>query len=356
MSMKKLLIPTIILGIALTIVIPVHAGTPEALDWLRTQQNTDGGFGSPASSVGTTADTVLAIVAAGEDAATWEKGGHTPLDYLAATGAEAAVLAGNAAKVILALVAAGKDPRTFSGVDLVYALEQKLGDDGKFGGGTDTLAGHCLAITALKSVSRPIPPEAVDWLKARQLDDGTWSWNGDTTPGSGDNNSAAYAVMALIAAGEPANGEVIAKTIAHFHAQQNADGGFPYINPSEWGTDADSNSTAVIIQALIAAGENPQGAAWTRDGNTPLSALLALQNESGAFAWQAATPDDNFLSTIQAVPAIAGKAFPFAITTVSAAPATLPTTGGELFDPASAAALAGLALLGAGWALRRYKP
>ena len=353
MNIKRFPIILIVLSIALTIAIPVNAGAPEALAWLRTQQNPDGGFGSPESTVGTTADTVLAIVAGGEDPATWDKDGNTPLSYLAANGTAAAASAGSAAKVILALVAAGKDPRTFSGVDLVYALEQQLGDDGKFGGEAETLAGHCLAIMALKSVSRPIPPAAVDWLKARQIEDGTWSWNGDTTPGSGDNNSAAYAVMALIAAGEPADGEVIAKTIAHFHAQQNADGGFPYINPSEWGTDTDSNSTAVVIQALIAAGEDPQGTAWTKDGNTPVSALLALQNASGAFAWQAATPDDNFLSTIQAVPAIAGKAFPFVVTTVSDEPAVLPTTGGVLFIPASAVVVTGLALLGVGWTLRR---
>jgi hypothetical protein len=353
MNIKKVLFSLLVLTISLISTIPAYAGTPEALAWLRTQQNADGGLGSPESAVGTTADTVLAIVTAGEDPTTWDKNGHTPLSYLAANGAATASSAGNAAKVILAVAAAGKDPRTFSGVDLVYALEQQLGDDGKFGGETETLAGHCLAIMALKSVSRPIPPAAVDWLKAHQIEDGTWSWNGDTTPGSGDNNSAAYAVMALVAAGEPADGEVIAKTVNHFHAQQNTDGGFPYINPSEWGTDTDSNSTAVVIQALIAAGENPQGTAWTKDGNTPLSALLALQNESGAFAWQATMPDDNFLSTIQAVPAIAGKAFPSTITTVSAEPAILPTTGGALLIPVGAVIATGLALLGAGWTIRR---
>ncbi|MDY7041361.1 MAG: prenyltransferase/squalene oxidase repeat-containing protein [Chloroflexota bacterium] len=353
MDVKKFLVITMILGIALTFTAPVWADAPEALAWLRTQQNVDGGFGTTESTVDVTTDTVLAIVAAGDDPATWDRDGHTPLSYLAANGTSASASAGSAAKAILALVAAGEDPRTFSEVDLVYALEQQLGDDGKFGGEAETLAGHCLAIMALKSVSRPLPAAAVDWLKARQIEDGTWSWNGDTTPGGGDNNSAAYAVMALVAAGEPADGEVIAKTIAHFLAQQNDDGGFPYINPSEWGTDTDSNSTAVVIQALIAAGEDAQGTTWAKDGSTPVSALLALQNESGAFAWQAAMPDDNFLSTIQAVPAIAGKAFPFTVTTVSEEPAVLPTTGGALFAPVAVAILTGVALLGAGWTLRR---
>ncbi|MCR4407446.1 MAG: terpene cyclase/mutase family protein [Anaerolineae bacterium] len=353
--MKKLFCTLFVLATLLMAAIPTYAGAPEALAWLRAQQNPDGGFGSPASAAGTTADVVLAIVAAGEDPATWDKDGHTPLSYLAAHGSEVATSAGNTAKVIMALVAAGQNPRTFSTVDLVYSLERQLSSDGKFGGEAETLAGHCLAIMALQSVSRPIPATAVDWLKARQIEDGTWSWNGDTTPGSGDNNSTAYAVMALVAAGKSANDQAIAKAIAHFHSQQNDDGGFPYINPSEWGTDTDSNSTAVVIQALIAAGENPASAAWTRNGHTPLSALLALQNKSGAFAWQAAMPDDNLLSTIQAVPAIAGKAFPVAITTVSAEPVTLPTTGGVLFVPAGAVIGGGLALLAMGWTLRRYK-
>ena len=93
------------------------------------------------------------------------------------------------------------------------------------------------------------------------------------------------------------------------------------------------------------------------DGASPAAALEALQNESGAFAWQAAVPDDNLLATVQALPAVAGKAFPLAKMNVGeaavAAPATMPETGGPMLDLVLPALMSGLALAGGGLALRR---
>ena len=135
------------------------------------------------------------------------------------------------------------------------------------------------------------------------------------------------AVVVVAAAG---GSDALAPALAYYKGIQNDDGGWPYQNPSEYGTATDANSTAVTIQAIIAAGQDPARADWTTGaGNTPVAALEALQNESGAFAWQAAMPDDNLLATIQALPALAGKAFPFATMAVgeAAAPATVPQTG-----------------------------
>ncbi|NTV78693.1 MAG: prolyl oligopeptidase family serine peptidase, partial [Clostridiales bacterium] len=39
--------------------------------------------------------------------------------------------------------------------------------------------------------------------------------------------------------------------LAYLEATQNADGGWPYQNPSDYGTDSDANSTALIIETLI---------------------------------------------------------------------------------------------------------
>ena len=89
------------------------ADTDAALDYLQTQQNADGGFGSgfsPDSSVGSTADAILAIVAAGGDPAAFDQGGNTPLSYLEANASQRAT-GGDLAKLILAAVAAGENPR-----------------------------------------------------------------------------------------------------------------------------------------------------------------------------------------------------------------------------------------------------
>jgi hypothetical protein len=168
---------------------------------------------------------------------------------------------------------------------------------------------------ALKSAFRPSNPQTISYLASKQIKDGTWSWNGDMTEGSGDNNTTALAVVALVAAGVPQDNGQIQKAMTHLKTQQNADGGFPYINPSPYGTDSDSNSTAVVMWAIIAAGQDPSGTDWkyfSQDGTSVYDRIVSFQNASGAFRWQDAMPDDNFLSSVQALIALEHKTLPFA--------------------------------------------
>jgi hypothetical protein len=354
------MIVTLVLAALLTGVLPVLAAadTTAALDYLKSQQNADGGFGSgfsPDSTVGSTSDVLLAIVAAGGDPASFDRDGNTPLTYLG-TNAASVTTSGDLAKLILATIAAGENPRQVGGVDSVAKLENTIGADGKIGTEADTFVSHTLAILALKSAQRPIPAAAVDYTRNAQQEDGSWAWDGSAGT-AGDTNSTAFAVQALVAA-EGAGSDAVTQALDYYAGIQNDDGGWPYQNPSEYGTATDANSTAVTIQAIIAAGQDPAGADWTTEaGNTPVAALEALQNESGAFAWQAAMPDDNLLATIQALPALAGKAFPFASMDVgpAAAPATVPETGGAVLNLALPLLLGGLALAGTGYALGRKK-
>jgi hypothetical protein len=344
--------------------LPALADGPAAVAWLRAQQNADGGFGSPDSSVGATADVLLAAAAADENAAGWAVEGNTALAYLVAN-AGTIQKAGEAAKATLALIASGINPRDLGGIDLVAMLEGMANGDGKIGGDSDYINEHCYAVIALSSARRPIPGAAVDYLLNRQIEDGTWSWNGDTTPGNGDNNTAAMAVLALIAAGVPADNAQIQKTLDHFQEQQNEYGGFPYIAPSPFGTDSDSNSTAVVMWAIEAAGQDPAGAAWKyqgQDGHSALDRLRAFQNANGAFRWQDGVPDDNFVSTVQAVIALELKTPPFAWMDVGPAsaeveaattPTTLPETGANVWLPVLTLLASGVVLASIGVALRR---
>lgn len=335
------------------------ANTQASFDYLKTQQNADGGFGSgfaPESAVGSTADAVQAILAAGGDLAQFDQAGKTPLTYLAANAASAAT-AGDLSKLILALAAAGQNPRTFGGVDSVTKLEGLAAADGTIGGAKDTFVSTIMAVLALCSVQRPIPTASTDLITKAQQENGGWAWDGTAATAS-DTNTTAFAVQALIAAGAP-TGDTVGKALAYYKGIQNDDGGWPYQNPSDFGTTTDANSTAVTIQALLAAGQDPAGADWIKAGKTPLSALEALQNASGAFAWKSDTPADNLLATVQALPALAGKAFPLATRGVgeasSPAPTTIPVTGGVLLDPALAVVLGGLALAAGGLFLRRKR-
>jgi prenyltransferase beta subunit len=328
-----------------------------ALDYLKTQQNADGGFGSgfsPGSTLSATADTVLAIVAAGGDLSDFEQGSNTPLTYLESQ-APSATTGGDLSKLILAAIAAGQNPRQFGGVDSVAKLESLIGADGKIGTATDTFVAHTLAILALKSAQRPIPAMAVQYVKGAQQESGGWAWDG-TAATAVDTNTTAFALQALVAAGEAGSSEAVTRALAYYQGIQNEDGGWPYQNPSDFGTTTDANSTAVTIQAILAAGQAPDSADWTTaQDKTPIAALEALQNPSGGFAWQATVPGDNLLATVQALPALAGKAFPFATMNVgeAASPVALPQTGGAALNLSAILLLTGLALAGGGYALRR---
>ena len=269
-----------------------------ALAWLRTQQQADGGFSNgfvPGSDPGATADAVLAITSAGEDAAQWTAGGQSPLDALMAAVEGGAVTgAGGFAKVALAVQAAGLDVRSFGGVDLTASiLADYNAAAGLFGGGPYDTA---LAIQALRASGAALPDGVIAGLLATRLPDGAYAFNGDRTPGAGDSNTTAMVVLALVTAGET---DAATSSLEYFRSAQNGDGGWTYQKPSAFGEATDANSTALVMQALAAAGEDL--AAW----NDPASALLSLQQPSGAFVFNAATPGDNLLATVQAIPALA---------------------------------------------------
>lgn len=350
-------IRTVIVILALWLLaLPVQAAGPYreaalgALSWIASQQQADGSF--PGFGPGSTADAILAICAVGGDPNGFLRGENSPITFLAAQAREISTSAGGTAKTILAALCAGKDPRRFGGVDLVAALEAAY--DARQGTyGTD-LTGHAFALLALSATGRPIPAAAVEYLRRVQTPEGGWAWDGNPASGGADTNSTALAVQALVAAGVAASDPTVQNALAYFHTQQNADGGFPYARSSPWGSESDSNSTAYVVQALCAAGEDPEGPSWTVEGHTPLTFLLQMQLPGGAFQWQGAAPGENALSTYQAVPALMLRPFPLARTTVGEAtllPATGVATGLDSMGPILLSA--GFILAGLGLALRR---
>jgi hypothetical protein len=157
-----------------------------------------------------------------------------------------------------------------------------------------------LAILALHAAGAIPAPQAAEGLTAARLPDGSYAFNGDLTPGGGDSNTTSVVVQALAALGQPQ--AEIQPSLGYFLSTQNPDRGWTYQKPSPYGEETDANSTALVIQALIASGENLD--AWS----DPQDTLLGLQQESGALAFNASTPGDNLLATTQAIPALAGVA------------------------------------------------
>jgi LPXTG-motif cell wall-anchored protein len=231
------------------------------------------------------------------------KGGKTPIDFLRAQARGSGKDPGLAAKFLIAMLVAGQSP-VAEGVDLVVEVESGYNaQTGQYG---KDVTSHAYALIGLVAAGRTPKPESIEALKKLQLPDGGWSFDGTPATGS-DTNTTSVAVQALKATRDTS--AAISKAVAYYKSQQNADGGFPYSQLSQYGNASDANSTALSLQALIAAGENL--ASWTKeDGKTPAQRLLAFQNQSGAFRYQDKQPEDNAAATYQAIPAVLGKTLP----------------------------------------------
>lgn len=282
---------------------PAYPATPalaanKALKWLQKQQsNTDGGYGSASASV----ETALAIGANTLLEGKWKRATTSPslLDSLKQNGkAYAKTGAGASGKFALAQSAARA----------CFPKKTKLpsnyydANTGAYAAGTGE---HAFAMLGTAALNETIPAGAVIFLKSLQQGNGGWEWS----PGWGtDTNSTALALQALIAAGEPTSSTAIANGLAYLAAAQNTDGGFPYDPDSTFSTASDANSTAWVIQALNATGEDPFAAEWTKNAN-PITFLLSLQKSNGSFEWQSGT-GGNLLATQQALPALLNNQYP----------------------------------------------
>jgi hypothetical protein len=286
---------------------PVEA----ASGWLRGQQDASGGFlglsGEP--DPGTTTDAVLALYAAQQRDPAVSASLDAAMAYLEREengAAYARTGPGQAAKLALAAVTGGRDPRDFSGFDLVVAMTAPLATpvpDGTAGIYGDDLYDHALVLIALTAAGEEIPDAAFEPLRVAQAEDGGWAFDGSTAPGAADSNTTALVIEALVAAGY-GDDPMVERALAFLSTLLAPDGGFAY-GPAD-PLVADANSTALVLQALIAAGEDPASPEW---GNAPL-ALARFQTESGGLRYMAADEEPNLLATIQAIPAMEGLSLP----------------------------------------------
>ena len=281
--------------------------------YIRTTQQPDGGFGGFGD--GQTFDAVFAIRSAGIDPTTVKKDGKSPADFLIAR-ASAQTTPGAAAKAAMAAVAMNMDARNVGGVNLVARISAGTGASGKYG--TDDFT-QALCMIALRIVGEGIPGGAVPALLANQLPDGGWGFGGFSDP-----DTTALAMQALVAI----NGAAPANAINYLKAQQLPDGG--------WGFgDSNANSTAFVIQALIAAGIDPNSADFNKAGKTPLGFLSTQQQQDGSFLGF-----DPAFATNQAVPALAGRTFLSAPSTpipVTVSPTAAPPPAPATVQPPPAA-------------------
>jgi hypothetical protein len=342
--------------------------------WLATTV-TAGGYvedsnGDPAP--GATVGTALALAAAGVEQDTFDRIVAWLEDnvdaYVVTDGADNA---GRLGYLLLLADAAGLDPTTFGGTDLVARLEATLGalEPGLYGVASPTFDGvfrQGVALLGLASAGVTPAAAAVDWIVDQQCDGaspttavGGWeAYRADpgvpcSAPDPGlfvgpDTNSSSLATQALAELGVTPDSDAL----GFFETSQNDDGGFAYIP----GDVSDPNSTGLVIQAIIAGGEDPATAPWLDGGASPYTSLLSWQlgcdevvADRGAFASPFSDGAPDSFATAQAVLGAAERAFPLGEVTFSEAPmpcevvgpttTTTVTSGGGAGGGASAAAV-----------------
>lgn len=309
--------------------------------YLARQIEANGGYLAPFGSpdAGNTAYAVVALTAAGVGG----RASALAISYLKTRVADGLVDstgaddAGALANVMLAATAAGENPRAFGGtapvnnlVERLLATKRPTGvDRGLFGAADPTYDGafrQGLALAALHGAGVPSSrvTSATAWLTRQQCANGLWTSYrvdptvacpaADTTTFAGpDTNSTGLAVQGLAAYGSQPHR---AATLAALDSIQSDDGGFPFLAAAD--QSSDPNSTAVVIQALVATKAGPATARWVQGGATPYAALAAYQlgcsdaaTDRGAYYFPGdRTP--NVLATVQAVPAQVGAALPVA--------------------------------------------
>ncbi len=289
---------------------PQFVGAAKALDWLKTQQNTtNGSYGSdPNYSI----EVLLALEANKLKGNEW--GNPSLFSYIFGNSITFSKKhAGAAGKLAIGVTAEGscwlreaKSP-----------LDYYDAGTGKFSTGS---LFHSWAMLGTHALSQTVPAKAVEYLQSLQKANGGWAWA--TTEGP-DTNSTAVAIQALLVAGESVSATAVVSGLTYLdNAQINDDGGFPYDPNSSFGKTSDTNSTAYVIQALLAAGEVPTSTRWTTGGGaTPLSYLLNRQLPDGSFEWQAGQGTD-LVATQQAIPALLGKSFPLQQSELNVCPTT----------------------------------
>lgn len=273
-------------------------GLQEAVTWLIGQQQEDGSWlgysGEP--DAGTTVDAIIALAAAGESgidtgdsierAVKWLDESEAGLVY-AQQGT------GQAAKITLALIAADVDTLEVGGIQPFELVKHGFnGDSGLYGGG---LYDHAYVLMAFAATGTDVPAEAISVLETMQAENGGFSWDGSTEEANVDSNTTAMIVQALVAVGE--GDSAIVASAMDFLRLTITDQGAAY----SIGAEADANSTALVAQALLATDQ---------DASVLIAHLPSFQNANGAFFWMRADVTDNLFSTIQAIPAAAEQVLP----------------------------------------------
>ncbi|HEY2719802.1 MAG TPA: prenyltransferase/squalene oxidase repeat-containing protein [Solirubrobacteraceae bacterium] len=339
--------------------------------YLQNDQNKDGGFGGEAgekSDPGFTAWVTLALAASSvnpRDQRRSERGAASAYGYLTQEAAKNLaheapnhkIATTDLERELLVVDATGTSPHEFGGVDLIAKILERELQEPEVGGVAfphengsreagmnDTI----FAVLALAPVHEPAAEAAVQqasaWIEREQNKNGSWPATCPKTVGNCTNNAkdpegeadmTAAAIEALGAAGRHRT-SAQAKGLAYLHNAQNpTEGGFTEqlgLRESDADSSLEANvgSTAWVVQALWAAGENPEE--WKPGAVDPLTYIESMQQPDGHVHWKRGQELNGVWMTAYSGPAMAGVPLPIPAPACTCRPPeepSAPGSGGE---------------------------
>lgn len=214
-------------------------------------------------------------------------------------------------KAILGEYLVGNDPKDFEGRNLVAELAARMRADGTFPNAAGQVypADNVWSVIALSVAGEGglLEPALKQLIASRTADNGWNSYGGVT----GEIDFTGM-VMTALALNRSAGGveQALTQAVEFLRGCMNENAFF--VGRGQWDA-ANTCSQAYGVIGLVAAGENVQSEAWSRNGTTVVDALLSNQDpENGGFWYDIAyreTPSDWFpapddMSTYQAVMAL----------------------------------------------------
>jgi hypothetical protein len=211
-----------------------------------------------------------------------------------------------AGRIVAGIVASGADPRSLGGVDYVAILESFYDPATGSYDGSD-LANDLVAANGRLAAVGALPAQALRSVRQRQCRDDSGNLGGfaatDCSSGP-DVVTTAWAINVLRRAGMKPSSLAVAGARRFLVSSQNADGGFG----ATAHTETRASTTGLATSAIYALREDPRD--WKRSAGTPLRALATLQDASGGFRDESASPQPDGHSTELAVPALARRTYP----------------------------------------------
>ncbi len=276
-----------------------------AARYLVASQNSDGGWGAAAGSRSTAMHTSWAVVglaAAGYDPLSVRRAGHSPAALLRGWASRARTTA-DIERTALALGAAGISPSTGG---LLTRLRRSQRADGSFAGLVNLTSYGLLALRAAGIEARSGSVQrAASWIGRRQNSNGGFNYSRRGGASSIDDTAGALQALAAAGLGRAAAAQRAARFLA---ARQNGDGGYPLQSPGS----SNAQSTALAVQALVAAGRDPDR---QRSGGarSPLSYIRSLQVAGGVIRYSRSSSASPVWVTSQSLAALAKRPLPIRI-------------------------------------------